>query len=1101
MNRVIRYFLWGLTFPLLIAIALGQKSDKSKKSEDQGASRDPMNSATFNALKWRSIGPAVTGGRISSISVNPHDKSTYFVGVASGGVWMTTNSGNTWDPVFDNEGSYSIGTVTIDTLNPLIVWVGTGENNSQRSVGYGDGVYRSEDGGKSWKNMGLKKSEHIARILIDPRSSNIVYVASQGPLWGPGGDRGLYKSTDAGKTWKNILSISENTGVSDIVMDPRNPDVLYASAYQRRRHEWTLIDGGPESAIYKSTDAGATWNKLHSGLPDVELGRIGLAISQVNPNVLYATVEAAEKGGGIFRSTDAGASWEKRNDFDETAMYYAAIYTDPKDIDRIYVMNTLLMLSTNGGKTLRPLGEKSKHVDNHVIWIEPENTNHYLVGCDGGLYESFDRGQNWIFKNNLPITQFYDVALDNEAPFYNVYGGTQDNASLGGPSRTRNESGIVNSDWFVTTGGDGFQSRVDPVEPYTIYAESQYGGLVRFDRRTGEQIGIQPMSGKREEAFRWNWDSPIIISPHSHTRLYFAANKLFRSDDRGNTWKEISGNLHRPIDRNSLPVMGKVWGPDAVAKNASTSIYGNSTALAESPLKEGFIFVGTDDGVIQITEDGGANWRHMEKFNSVPETTLVSRILPSQHDMNVVYASFDHHRMNDFRPYIIKSTDKGQSWESIKGDLPENGPVLAIAEDPVDPNLLFAGTEFGVFFTNDGGQKWIQLKGGMPVIAVRDLAIQQRENDLVAATFGRGFYILDDYSALRSIKKETFDQDAVIFPIKEALMYIEAQPLGGGKKGTQGESFYNAPNPDYGATFTYYLKEGIKTLKEKRKDSEKEAEKNKQPIKYPTIDELRAEDQEEAPAIFLTITDSMGNVVRKVPGNNAKGIARIAWNLRYPSTELEHRGEENEGGSSDGGALVMPGTYFVSLSKKVNGVVTQLTEPQKFNVVVPGLKMLPDADRAKLLAFQLKVTRLQRAVHGAEQITGDLKTRIDQAKNAIMQTSAPLDSLYKNLLAVEERNNDLIRELNGDQAARSRNENDVPSISERVGNILGDESASTSLPTQTHIDAYNIAGDQFTEVLAELKTLLRVDVAKIESALEAAGAPWTEGRLPDWKKE
>src|SRR5256714_11609938 len=466
------------------------KRPEQAASEDESKPRDPMSTPTFNGLKFRSVGPGLTSGRVIGFAVEPNNPSEFIVASASGGVWKTVNDGTTWTPVFDREGSYSIGAIALDPKNPLTVWVGTGENNSQRSVSYGNGVYRSDDGGKTWKNVGLKTSEHIGRIAIDPKDSNTVYVAAQGPLWGPGGERGLFKTTDGGKTWKALLTVSENTGVTDVAIDPNNPDTLYASAYQRRRHVYTLVNGGPESALYKSTDAGATWNKLRAGLPNSDMGRIGIAISPVDSNVVYASSEAADRKGGIFRSSDRGASWERRNPFDTTAMYYGHIYCDPKEVDRVYVPNVLMMVSDDGGKTLRPLGERSKHVDNHVIWIDPANTNHYLVGCDGGLYESFDRGATWDFKSNMPIAQFYDITTDNATPFYNVYGGTQDNYSMGGPSRTRAVSGIVNSDWFVTQGGDGFRSQVDPEDPNTVYAELQYGVLVRFDKRTGERLGI-----------------------------------------------------------------------------------------------------------------------------------------------------------------------------------------------------------------------------------------------------------------------------------------------------------------------------------------------------------------------------------------------------------------------------------------------------------------------------------------------------------------------------------------------------------------------------------------------------------------------------------
>ncbi len=1093
--------------PLLLALlvlsspAFGQKRASSPSAKEE-AKKDPMSTATFNGLKLRSIGPATAGGRVAAFAVNPRNHSEYYAAVASGGVWKTTNSGTTWTPIFDNEGSYSIGTITLDPANPLVVWVGTGENNSQRSVSYGDGVYRSDDGGKSWKNIGLKNSEHIARILLDPRNSNIVYVASQGPLWGPGGDRGLYKSTDGGKTWKDILSISENTGVTDVVMDPRNPDVLYAASYQRRRHVWTLIDGGPESAIYKSTDAGATWTKLKNGLPSVDLGRIGLAVSPVDPRIVCATIEAAEKKSGFFRSTDYGASWEKRSDYlAGSPQYYQTIVADPKDVDRVYLMDTFLMVTDDGGKTFTRLGERSKHVDNHAMWIDPDNTDYYLVGCDGGVYESFDRGQNWRFLSNLPTLQFYDVTVDNATPFYNVYGGTQDNNTFGGPSRTRSASGITNTDWFIVTGGDGFQARVDPEDPNTVYGESQYGGLVRYDRRTGQELGIQPQPGKGEESLRWNWDSPILISPHSHTRLYFAANRLYRSEDQGNAWKAISGELSRGIDRNKLPVMGKIWGPDAVAKNASTSFYGNATALSESPKKEGFLYVGTDDGVINVTEDGGATWRRIEKFQGVPETTYVSRILASQHEVGTVYAAFDNHKQSDFKPYLLKSTDAGRTWKSVVGNLPVNGTVWAIAEDDVNSNLLFAGTEFGLYFTIDGGQKWIRLKGGLPTIAVRDLAIQKRENDLVLATFGRGFYVLDDYTPLRQLQREMLTKECVSFPVKDAMMYIESHPLGGRGKASQGESFFTAPNPPFGATLTYYLKERLKTKKDLRQEAEKEAEKKGITLPYPTPEQLRAEDEEEPPAIILTVTDASGNVVRRLAGANAPGMQRVTWDLRWPAPMLQtqRRGGGGEGGPS--GPLVMPGTYKAFVAKRVDGMTTPLTEPQSLTVYVEGVSGMVPEDRKMLVEFQEKVARLQGATYGAVQAATELQTRLGLMKRALQETPAAGEGLQKDAFTIEGRLNEILQALRGDRTMAARNENVPPSISERVNGVVGNERMSTAAPTQTDKDAYAIASQELTQELAKLRELVEVDVSKLEKAMEAAGAPWTPGRIPEWKEQ
>jgi photosystem II stability/assembly factor-like uncharacterized protein len=1064
----------------------------------------PAAAAPFDGLKLRSIGPAIASGRIAAFAVHPTDASHYYVAVASGGVWKTINAGTTWKPIFDHEGSYSIGAIALDAKNPQVVWVGTGECNSQRSVAYGDGVYRSGDGGKSWKNVGLKSSEHIGRILIDPRNSDVLYVAAQGPLWNAGGDRGLFKTVDGGKTWKKVLAISENTGVTDVVLDPRNPDVLIAASYQRRRHVWTLINGGPESAIYKSTDGGGNWKKLKTGLPSEDLGRISLAIAPSNPDIVYAGIESIDKKGGVFRSTDLGETWERRNPFDQGAMYFAGIAVDPKSADRIYVMGVFMQVSDDGGKKLRRLGQKWRHVDDHVIWINPKNANHYRVGCDGGIYESFDRGANWNFMANLPVTQFYDVGADESGPFYHVYGGTQDNFTLGGPARTRSIHGITNADWFVTLGGDGFHCRVDPKDPNTVYSTLQYGVLSRFDRRTGQSVIIQPQAGKNEPPLRWNWDSPLIISPHKNTRLYFAANRLFRSDDRGDSWKLVSGDLTRQIDRDKLPVMGKLWGPDAVAKHQSTSFYGNCLGLSESPKKEGLIYVGTDDGLVQVTEDGGQKWRKIDTFPGVPDQTYITRLLASQHGAETVYLSFDNHKNGDFAPYLLKTADAGRTWTSIKGDLPERGSVLAIAEDHVNPDLLFAGTEFGLFFTADGGKKWTRLKSGLPTVAVKDIAIQRQMNDLVIGTFGRGIYILDDYSPLRELTPEALAQAAAICPVRDALQYIPTRQYGLAGKAFQGSALYTADNPLFGATFTYYLKDKIKSAKQKRHDAEKEAAKKGDTAPYPTKDQLRAEAEEEAPAILLTVYDVSGKPLRTLTGPVTKGLHRVAWDLREPAPVLpkpqEKEDDEDLFTGGPKGPFVMPGTYRVKLAKRVAGKVTPLGEPREFKVVLEGQDLAHKDVRKDLYEFQQKVLRLQRAVSGTLETANDLAKRLERIKDTLDHTPA-VDARWKDFARdLEKRNREILRALRGDVALRAREENTPPSISERVGYIVGSHYSSLARPTQTQRDSYDIASADFKTTLGSLRTLIETDLRRLQEALHEAGAPWTPGLLPDWKE-
>lgn len=1064
--------------------------------EDEEESDRPDISRVLSGLKFRNIGPAFMSGRVIDIAVDPTDRSTWYVAIASGNVFKTVNAGTTWEPIFDSYGSYSIGCVSVDPHDPLVVWVGTGENNSQRSVGYGDGVYQSLDGGKTFENVGLENSEHVAKILIDPRDSDVVYVASQGPLWAPGGDRGLYKTTDGGETWDLVLEISEDTGVTDVHFDPRDPDVLYAAAYQRRRHVWTLIDGGPESGVYKSSDAGATWKKINKGLPSGDKGRIGLAVSRIDPDVIYAIVEASGDAGGFFRSADGGANWSKQSDYvSGSPQYYQEIFADPHKFDRIYSMDTYLMVSEDGGRNFERLGEEFKHVDNHALVIDPDDPEHLLVGTDGGLYETWDRGRNYHFKPNLPVTQFYKVAVDNDVPFYNVYGGTQDNATQGGPSRTDNIHGIRNSDWFVTVFGDGFDPAVDPENPNIVYSQWQYGGLVRFDRATGERIDIKPRESAEGPPLRWNWDSALMISPHSNTRIYYGAQILFRSEDRGDTWRAVGPDLTRNLDRNQLPVMGRIWSVDAVAKNRSTSFYGTIVALTESPLVEDLLYVGTDDGLIQVSEDGGASWRRIERVGDVPEMTYVNDLEASWHDPNTVYAVFNNHKRGDFKPYVYRSTDRGRSWTDITADLPARGSTYTIVHDHVNENILFVGTEFGVFVTLDGGGRWMQLKGGIPTIAVRELEIQQRENDLVAASFGRGFFILDDYTPLRELSDELLQREAHIFPIKRAWWYVEARPLAGDDKAFQGASYFTAPNPPYGATFTYYLKESLKTRKQERQQRERELKREGEDIFYPPWDELKAEDREERPAVILTIRDVDGNVVRRINGSTSAGLHRASWDLRYPGYTASSI--RNEGF----GPLAVPGNYTISIERIEDGVTSQLLEPTSFEVEPLRQPTLPPADREAVLAFQRRVGELQRAAMGATRAARDAMERIEDIKNVIEVWPGADMGLREEARSLELRLMDLQEALTGDPTKPRRSEPAMPGIVDRIQTIVFGHWSTTSAPTTTHERSYEIAAEEFGDIYDDLRQLIETDMPALEQRLEETGAPYTPGRgLPRWQR-
>jgi len=1088
----------GLVFLLLLS-SVNIFAKKRNKSGDE--KNDTIKSSHVSGLKFRSLGPAFTSGRIADFAVNPANHSEYYVAVACGHIWKTTNNGITFEPVFDNYGAYSIGCLTMNPNNPNVVWAGTGENNHQRALGYGDGVYKTVDGGKSWKNMGLKESRQIGMIAIDPRNSDVVYVAAEGSVWGPGGDRGLYKTTDGGKNWEKVLEISENTGVNNVVLDPDNPDIIYATSEQRRRHVFTKIGGGPESAIYKSTDTGKNWRKLESGLPSVDKGGMGIAVSPVDPNMVYVIIEAAQDKGGFFRSTDRGESWSKMSDYSSSGQYYNEIYCDPIDANKVYSMDTWSKYTIDGGKTWKNVGNNKRHVDDHALWIDPDDTKHFMIGGDGGVYETFDGGKNYIHKTNLPVTQFYRVAVDNTEPFYWVYGGTQDNSSFGGPSRNLKSDGVSSCDWVVTLGGDGFWQAIDPENPDIVYSEYQYGNIYRFDKKSGESINIKPRPQKGEDTYKWNWNTPFIISPHSNTRLYMAADKVFRSDDRGQSWKVISDDITAQIDRDTWKVMDRYWGADAVAKDVSTSLYGMAVSIDESPVKEDLLYIGTDDGLIQVTEDAGENWRKIDKFPGIPENTYVSDILCSKYDENVVFVSFDNRKRDDFKPYILKSEDKGQTWTSISGNLPENGTILTIEQDHVNPDLLFVGTEFGVFFNIDGGNIWTQLKSGIPTISVKDIAIQERENDLVLATFGRGFYILDDYSPLRELSPEFLDTTAYIFSIKDALMYVQKRRGGYGS----GSNVYIAENPPFGATFTYYIKEPPKTLKQERREKEKELIKEKEPIPIPTMDELRAEVNEVKPHLIFTITDEDGNIIRKLTKEISKGINRITWNLRYPGTYPVSIKDKKYDPLSMGrdGMYVLPGNYFISMSQYVRGEVTELFGPVEFTAKTLDNATLPAEDREELVAFQKKLAELARAVRGAEKFAYDLMERVKYDKQAAQRTPGTPAGLMIKIEKAEAQMDDIIWKFKGQTPKASREENlpAPPSINERLNSIIWTHWRSTSAVTQTQKDVYDILKEEFPPVLEELKTIFETGLPEIEKELEELGAPWTPGRIPEWKEE
>lgn len=1038
----------------------------------------------YNGLQFRNIGPAMTSGRIADIAIHPDNENVWYVAVGSGGVWKTNNSGTTWKPIFDQQKSYSIGCVTIDSNDPHTIWVGTGENVGGRHVGFGDGIYVSKDDGKTWTNKGLPNSEHISKIIVHPENSDIIWVASQGPLWSKGGDRGVFKSIDGGNTWNRKLGDTEWVGATDLLIDPNNPDILYAATWQRHRTVAGYLGGGKGSGLHKSIDGGNTWNKLTNGIPRSNLGKIGLAMSPFNSDVIYAAIELDRTKGGVFMSSNGGASWKKQSDAVSGGTgphYYQELIASPHKEGTLYMMNNRALESKDHGKTFVNMRRSNQHSDSHALVFKKSDPNYLLIGTDGGLYESFDDTASWKYVRNLPITQYFKIAVDDAEPFYRVYGGTQDNGSHGGPSRTLFSDGIASADWWKTLGADGAQTATEPGNSNISYGEFQQGVLWRIDNTTHETVLIQPQAREGDPYERFNWDAPIVVSSHDPKRLYFASQRVWKSENRGDGWEPISGDLTLNQERMNFSYYGKSQSWDNAWDVGAMSNYNTITSLAESPVKEGLLYAGTDDGLIQVTENNGATWTKisLNKIKGIPTTPFVNDVRADLFDENVVYAALDNHKYGDYKPYIIKSTNKGKTWKLINGNLPNKLLIWRLVQDHVDKNLIFAATEFGIYFTKDSGVNWIQLKGGLPTISFRDITIQRRENDLVAGSFGRGIFILDDITPIRNFNSSVANSEATLFPIKDALWYRQKSRVG-----SQGDAEWIAKNPSFGAIFNYYMSDKIKSKKDIRVANDR-----KDP-KFPGWRALEDEANQEKPSIIFIIKDSNGNLVNTVKGKNKKGFNKIHWNLRHASKSGERL---NSRGFRGGGAMATPGTYTVTMVKRIDGAETILQGPVSFDLVAMYDGTLPRKSYDEMNQFRENLSAFQQDLTAVNISLSNSKNKVKAMKRAYDKANSTSPEILKNLNNLRLQLLDIDQQLNGNRIKGEIGERSNPTAGE--GNYLGWRVfGNTYGPTDEHHAFLERVKSQLSKIKVKLKYILSNSLPDIEQDLKNIGAPWIEGQ-------
>lgn len=1009
----------------------------------------------FERLEWRSIGPANMGGRTADIEGVPGNPNVVYVATASGGLFKTVNGGVTWKPIFERQSTISIGDIALAPSNPDTVWVGTGESNVRNSVSFGDGVYKSTDGGQNWQHMGLRNTERISAIAIHPQNPDIVYVGALGHAFGPNEDRGVFMTTDGGKTWIRTLYIDKEHGVSDLDIDLTNPNILYAGMWSFERKPWTHRSGSEKGGVFKSIDGGRSWNKITNGLPKL-LGRIGVRSAPSNPNVVYAIVESKE--GTLYRSDDRGETFKqvsKQTNIVSRGFYYTTVRVDPNDENRVFAVASSLFISIDGGKTFRSITGRT-HIDYHALWMDPKNPKRMWQGQDGGIAVSYDSGETWEYVNNIPLGQFYQIHADNRLPFYYVMGGLQDNGAWTGPSRTREPAGIMNDDWRMVSFGDGFYviNNADDTELYI--SESQGGNILRTDFRTREQQEVNPWgrgSGDGPaigEKYRFNWNSPIILSPHDKNTVYFGGNVVFKSTDFGKTWEQISSDL----TTNNPEKQKDAGGPVAI-ENTSAEYHTTIISIAESPLQKGQLWVGTDDGNLQLTSDGGKTWSNIiASVAGVPANSPVSHVEPSRVSAQTAYVAFERHMFDDFRPYIFKTTDGGKTWSPIAGNLPSKAYVQVVREDPKNPGLLYAGTEIGLFASHNGGREWIPLNlKNMPNVAVHDIVVHPRENDLIVATHGRSVWILDDATPIQQMTSTIANSNAHLFPVRSGLRFASFFTRYG-----IGDKVFTGPNPAYGALITYYLKDKL----------------------------------DDKATFKIELRDESGKLVQELTKlSREKGLNRVAWNLRYGGAEVRRlpSAEETASGGGPRGPQVLPGSYTVKLTvgDKVFEQAVDVKLDPTINVAL--------ADLQAQLDLQMKLREMQSATNTALRFLDSLEEQLKHTETTVKNLNKEpdkelmktLEDYKKQIVALEDR---LVRRSEGlGFPGKSQ-------VTDRVGDLFFSLDGTNAAPTQYQRQYFQEIQPEFRERMTEANRFIKDTVPLWNEKLRGWNVPTLTTRNP-----